>query len=628
MAAGFLPLSRKEMRSAGIERPDFVYVSGDAYVDHPSFGTAVISRVLESKGYSVCLICQPDWKDPASIREYGEPRLGFMVSSGNMDSMVNHYTASKKRRSEDAYSPGGKTGRRPDHAVIAYCNLIRSAYKDAPIIIGGIEASLSRMGHYDYWSDSVKRSVLLESGADILSYGMGELSIIAIADALNDGIKVRDITYVPGTVFKSRREEDREGCIELPSFDEIKTDKKRFAESFRIQYENTDPFTAKKLSEAYGGSMHVIQNPPSRPLTQEEFDGIYSLPFTGRYHPSYEKAGGVPALTEVRFSITSSRGCFGECSFCSLAFHEGRIVQARSHASIIKEAENMTRAEDFKGYIHDVGGPTAQFRGPACSKQMTKGACRGKRCLFPKPCGNLRVDHSDYLKLLRKLRELKGVKKVFVRSGIRYDYLMADRDNEFLRELCRYHISGQLRVAPEHVSDRVLELMGKPQSEVYDRFLARFSAVNAKTGKEQYVVPYFISSHPGSTLADAIMLAEYLNRNHINPEQVQEFYPTPSTASTCMYYTGYDPFTMKKVYVAKSADERAMQRALMQFKKPANYDHVKRALLKEDREDLIGFGKDCLIPPRRPAGKKAAGVRERTYKKTGPKANGKRRGQR
>ncbi len=598
-AQKFLPLSRKDMEERGLRQLDFVYVSGDAYVDHPSFGSAIISRILESRGYSVGFICQPDWKDPESICEYGEPRLGFLVSSGNMDSMVNHYTVAKKRRGKDAYSPGGKTNLRPDRAVTVYCNLIRRTYKHTPIIIGGIEASLRRLSHYDYWSDSVRRSVLLESGADLISYGMGEHSIVEIADALASGMAVSDISFIEGTVFKTRDEDLLYDAVRLPDFEQVLNDKTAYAESFALQYRNTDPFQGKKLYETYGGKTFVVQNPPAKPLSQIEMDDVYALPYMRAYHPSYEKEGGIPALQEIKFSLTSNRGCYGECNFCALTMHEGRIVQVRSQKSIIEEAEQMTQEADFKGYIHDVGGPTAEFRAPACKKQLTKGACVGRRCLFPKPCSNLEVDHSDYLKLLRKLRSLPRVKKVFVRSGFRFDYLLADKNREFLRELCKYHVSGQLRVAPEHVSDNVLDKMGKPRSQVYHAFEKEYEKVNKSLGMDQYLVPYLMSSHPGSRLKDAIELAEYLKSLHFMPEQVQDFYPTPGTVSTCMYYTGLDPFTKEPVYVALDPHEKAMQRALIQFKDPKNYDLVREALLKEGREDLIGFGKECLIPPRK-----------------------------
>jgi uncharacterized radical SAM protein YgiQ len=611
MAEGFMPVTRKEMEEAGLTQVDFVYVCGDAYVDHPSFGSAIISRVLWAHGYSVGMICQPDWKDDRSIDVFGQPRLGFLVSSGNMDSMVNHYTVNKKRRHQDAYTPGGEAGKRPDRAVTVYCNLIRHLYKKTPIIIGGIEASLRRMGHYDYWSNSVRRSVLLESGADIISYGMGEKSIVEIADALAAGIDVADITYIEGTVYKTKEEESIYDAIRLPDFEEIVADKKAYAKSFSIQYKNTDPFAAKRIYECYGGKTFVVQNPPAKPLSELEMDDVYALPYTRQYHPMYEAAGGIPALSEIKFSLTSNRGCYGECNFCALTMHEGRIVQARSHQSIVDEAKVMTQDADFKGYIHDVGGPTAEFRRPACDKQMTHGACVGKKCLFPKPCKNLIVDHKDYVKLLREVRELPGVKKVFVRSGFRFDYLMADPDHSFLKELCQYHVSGQMRVAPEHVSDNVLSKMGKPSASIYTAFVKEFNQLNEKLGLKQYVVPYLMSSHPGSTMKDAIKLAEYIRDMGYIPEQVQDFYPTPGTVSTTMYYTGLDPFTMEEVYVPRDPHEKAMQRALIQYRDPKNYELVKEALLREGREDLIGFGREYLIPPH-----KMKPVDKKTKKKT------------
>lgn len=594
---------------------DFTYVIGDAYVDHSSFGPAIISRVLESHGYKVGIIAQPDWKRADSIDVFGRPRLGFLVSGGNMDPMVNHYTVSKKRRKTDAYTPGGVTGRRPDHATVVYCNLIRQRYKDCPIIIGGIEASLRRLAHYDYWSDSLKRSILLDSQADIISYGMGEHSIVEIADALESGLDVHDITFIDGTVYKTKQIENVYDYIMLPSYDDLKADKLNYAKSFDIQYRNTDPYAGKRLVEPYDKGIYVVQNPAARPLTQMEMDDVYALPYMNNYHPSYEKDGGVPAISEIKFSITSNRGCFGGCSFCALTFHQGRIVQARSHESIIDEAVRMTEEPDFKGYIHDVGGPTANFRRPACDKQMEHGACPGKQCLFPEPCKNLVVDHSDYVSLLRKLRALPKVKKVFVRSGVRFDYALADKDDTFIRELCKYHISGQLRVAPEHVSDNVLKLMGKPGNSVYEKFVNKCEVINRQLGKEQYLVPYLMSSHPGSTLKDAITLAEYIRDIGYMPEQVQDFYPTPSTISTCMYYTGVDPRNMKPVYVARNPHEKAMQRALIQYRNPENYDLVKEALLKEHRQDLIGFDKKCLIPPRKITPKHAAGSHKKVEKK-------------
>ena len=599
MMSGFLPVSREEMLERGWRQCDFVYVCGDAYVDHPSFGMAIITRLLEAHGYKVGIIAQPDWKDENSIQVFGEPRLAFLVSSGNMDSMVNHYTVAKKRRNTDAYTPGGIIGKRPDYALVVYGNLIRRVYKNTPILIGGIEASLRRMGHYDYWSDKVKRSVLLDSAADILMYGMGEHSVIELAEALAAGINVSDITYVRGTVYRTKVQNVPSEAVFLPEFEKIKNNKRAYAESFKIQYDNTDPFTASVMAEEYPHGVCVVQNPPAYPLTTMEMDDVYSYPYMYSCHPSYEKAGGVSAVNEVKFSITSNRGCFGGCNFCALTFHQGRIIQARSHESILDEAKRMTEQPDFKGYIHDVGGPTANFRSVSCKKQLTKGVCRDRQCLFPKPCGNLKADHKDYVELLRKIRKLPKVKKVFVRSGIRYDYVLADKDPAFLNELVRHHISGQLRVAPEHVSPNVLKLMGKPSNEVYNDFCRKFERINKKIGAKQFVVPYLMSSHPGSTIKDAIKLAEYIRDLGYMPEQVQDFYPTPSTVSTCMYYTGLNPLTMEKVYVPVNPHEKAMQRALIQYKRPENYELVKEALLGAGRSDLIGFGGKCLIPPRK-----------------------------
>lgn len=592
------------MKKRGWEQCDFVYIIGDAYVDHSSFGHAIISRVLESRGYKVGIISQPDWTDKESITILGKPRLGFLVSGGNMDSMVNHYTVGKKHRKTDAYTPGGVVGKRPDYATIVYCNLIKQTYKKVPIIIGGIEASLRRLAHYDYWSNKVKHSILIDSGADILSYGMGEHSIVEIADALNSGIDIKDITFIKGTVYKTSILDSVYDFIKLPDFNIISSDKRQYAKSFKIQYENTDPFTAKTLVEQYKEKCFVVQNPPALPLTTMEMDDIYALNYMRDYHPVYKKQGGVPALSEVKFSITSNRGCFGGCNFCALTFHQGRIVQVRSHESILQEAMMMTKEPDFKGYIHDVGGPTANFRRTSCDKQLTHGVCMGKQCLFPKPCANLTVEHTDYISLLRKLRKLPNVKKVFIRSGIRFDYCMADKDDTFIKELCQHHISGQLRVAPEHISDNVLKLMGKPSSKVYKAFLKRYEAINQKTGKKQYVVPYLMSSHPGSTLKEAIELAEYIRDLGYMPEQVQDFYPTPSTISTCIYYTGVNPLTMEQVYTSVTYHEKAMQRALIQYKKPENYELVKEALIKSNRTDLIGFDKKCLIAPRKKKGEK------------------------
>ncbi len=594
----FLPISRDDMKARGWDYVDFTYIIGDAYVDHSSFGPAIISRVLESHGYKVGIISQPDWKDDSSIDVFGRPRLGFLISSGNMDSMVNHYTVSKKRRQMDAYTPGGVIGKRPDYATVVYGNLIRRTYKDVPIVIGGIEASLRRMGHYDYWSNKVKQSILIDSSADLLIYGMGERAIVEIADALNANIDVADITFVRGTVYKHKSLEEVYDAVYLPQFSEIVADKETYARSFYTQYCNTDPYTAKRLVEKYKDKLYVVQNPPAFPLTQLEMDDVYALPYVGKAHPSYDSLGGVPAISEIKFSLTSNRGCFGGCNFCALTFHQGRIVQTRSHDSLVEEAVKMTNDPEFKGYIHDVGGPTANFRRPACDKQLTKGVCRNKQCLFPKPCANMKADHSDYVALLKKLRSLPKVKKVFVRSGIRFDYVVADKSDTFLRELCEHHISGQLRVAPEHVSDNVLKLMGKPENAVYQDFIKRYERVNSRTGKKQYIVPYLMSSHPGSRLEDAIALAESIRDIGYMPEQVQDFYPTPSTISTCMYYTGIDPRNGEKVYVPVNLHEKAMQRALIQYRDQKNYALVKEALIKAGRQDLIGFDKKCLIPPR------------------------------
>lgn len=603
MEKQFLPINREDMEQRGWEQPDFVYVTGDAYVDHPSFGVAIISRLLEREGYKVAILSQPDWKDNQSVCEFGKPRLGFIVTAGNMDSMVNHYSVSKKRRAKDSYTPGGEMGKRPDHAVVVYCNLIRRTYKDVPIIIGGIEASLRRLAHYDYWDNKVKRSVLLDAQADILLYGMGEHSILEVADGLNAGIPVKELTYIRGSVYKTKEPDRVIDGIFLPSYDEIKESKEAYARSFYKQYCNTDPYVAKTLVEQYDEHKYVVQNPPALPLTEEEMDAVYRLPYMRTYHPSYEEAGGVPAITEVKFSLTSCRGCFGGCSFCALTFHQGRMIQSRSHESLIEEAKLIVEDKDFKGYIHDVGGPTANFRHTSCEKQKTKGVCPTKQCLFPAPCKNLNVDHKDYLSLLRKLRAIPKVKKVFIRSGIRFDYLLADKDDTFLRELCEYHVSGQLKVAPEHISDPVLAMMGKPGKEVYNTFCEKYKNMNKKIGKEQYLVPYLMSSHPGSTLKEAVELAEYLRDLGYMPEQVQDFYPTPSTISTTMYYTELDPRTMKPVYVPKNPHEKAMQRALIQYRNPANYDLVYEALVKAGRQDLIGFDKNCLIRPRQIKGK-------------------------
>lgn len=614
MMGDFLPVSRKEMERLGWTQPDFVYVIGDAYVDHPSFGHAIISRVLENAGYKVAICSQPDWKNPNSVNEFGTPRLGYLVSAGNMDSMVNHYSVGKHRRKTDAYTPGGVIGKRPDYAAVVYCNLIRQTHKDIPIILGGIEASLRRLAHYDYWSDKFKRSILLDSQADLISYGMGERSIVEIADALSSGLSVHDLTFIDGTVYKTTAP-DFDGAITLPSYDAMREDKKKYAESFYRQYTNTDPFTAKRLIEPYGREF-VVQNPPQKPLYTEEMDAVYALPYQNAPHPSYKQE--VPAIKEVLFSLVSNRGCFGGCSFCALTFHQGRIVQTRSHESILSEAETMTKHPDFKGYIHDVGGPTANFRHPACEKQLKHGVCPNKQCLFPTPCKNLRADHEDYVNLLRKLRSLPKVKKVFIRSGIRFDYLLADEDNTFLRELVEHHVSGQLKVAPEHVSDQVLKYMGKPRHAVYQKFCHKYEKLNEKLSKKQYLVPYLMSSHPGCSLKEAVELAEYVRDLGYMPEQVQDFYPTPSTLSTLMYYTGLDPRTMEKVYVPTDPHEKAMQRALIQYRDPKNYALIHEALEKAGRTDLIGYDKNCLIRPRK--GEKIAPAPEKAkaLKKSAP----------
>ncbi len=614
LANGFLPITMEEVEELGLKQLDFVYVTGDAYVDHPSFGAAIITRLLQAHGYSVGIISQPDWKNDDSIRKLGEPRLAFLVSSGNMDSMVNHYYVSKKHRESDAYTPGGKAYMRPDHATVVYSNLIRRCYKKTPIVIGGIEASLRRMAHYDYWSNSFKRSILLDSQADIISYGMGEKSIVEIADALNSGIDIKDLTFIAGTVYKTK---DISGLYDyelLPSYGDMLSDKKLYAKSYKIQYDNTDPFNGRTLAEPYPNGIYVVQNVPQTPLTMQEMDDIYALPYKRDYHPSYAESGGVPAISEIKFSLISNRGCFGGCNFCALTFHQGRIIQVRSHESIIEEAKIITQDKDFKGYIHDVGGPTADFRKPSCQKQLHSGVCKHRQCLCPKPCPNLEVDHSDYLTLLRKLRKLPNVKKVFVRSGIRFDYLMLDKDDTFFKELVAHHISGQLKVAPEHICDAVLRRMGKPENAVYEAFTEKYKRLNQKAGKNQFLVPYLMSSHPGSTLKEAVELAEYLRDIGYMPEQVQDFYPTPSTMSTVMYYTGIDPTDMTPVYVCRNPHEKAMQRALIQYRNPKNYDLVYEALKAAHREDLIGFDKKCLIRP-----KKTQPPKEKTPKKEAKK---------
>ena len=595
----FLPVTKKEMQQRGWDQVDFVYLTGDAYVDHPSFGAAIISRLLESRGYRVGIIPQPDWRKKESVQVFGAPRLGFLVSAGNMDSMVNHYTVSRKHRQKDSYSPGGEMGLRPDMPTVVYSNLIRQTYKHTPIILGGIEASLRRLAHYDYWENKVRRSVLLDSGADLISYGMGEHSIIQIAEALQSGLPIDEITFVPGTVYKCKDLSRAYDPVILPSYETVSSDKKAYAESFAEQYRNTDPFTARVMAENYGNRGYVIQNPPALPLSQQEMDDVYDLPYRNAWHPMYDARGGIPALEEIKVSLTSNRGCFGGCNFCALTFHQGRILQTRSHDSILREAEKMTKDPDFKGYIHDVGGPTADFRQPSCQKQLTKGVCQNRQCLFPKPCGNLTVDHTDYVSLLRKLRKLSGVKKVFIRSGVRFDYVVADKSPVFLQELVKHHVSGQLRVAPEHVSNQVLHYMGKPSHEVYQQFLDQYEKANAATGRKQYAVPYFMSSHPGCTIKEAVKLAEYVRDLGFTPEQVQDFYPTPSTLSTCMYYTGIHPLTKEKVYIPRDPHEKAIQRALMQYKNPANRSLVLEGLKMAGRMDLVGFGPKCLLRPER-----------------------------
>lgn len=597
MMTDFLPLCKKDMEDRGWEQADFIFVTGDAYVDHPSFGVAIISRVLEAHGFKVAIISQPDWRNTDDITEFGEPRLAFLVTAGNIDSMVNHYTVAKKKRTKDAYTPGGEMGKRPDRATIVYSNLIRQAYKDAPIIIGGIEASLRRMAHYDYWSNKVRRSILLDSQANLISYGMGEKSIVEIAEALDSGINIDNVTFVKGTSYKAKSLENIYDYILLPSYKEITNDKRKYAESFKIQYENTDFANGKVLVEQYSDNEYVVQNPPQPPLTESELDHVYSLNYMRDYHPSYKKLGGVSAIEEVKYSIISNRGCYGGCNFCALTFHQGRVMQSRSKKSIVMEANDFIWDEDFKGYIHDVGGPTANFRHPSCDKQLEKGVCKDKQCLFPEPCKNLKVDHMDYLDILRELRELPNVKKVFIRSGIRFDYLIHDKDSTFFNELCEHHISGQLKVAPEHISNKVLSYMGKPHHGVYKEFSERYKRINDKLGMKQFLVPYLMSSHPGSDLDSAVELAEYLRDIGYMPQQVQDFYPTPSTMSTCMYYTEINPLTMEKVFVPKSPHEKAMQRALIQYKNPRNYKLVHEALILTGREDLIGFSKKCLIKP-------------------------------
>lgn len=595
----FLPISKEDMKKREIDQLDFIIVTGDAYVDHPSFGTAIIGRVLESEGFSVGIIAQPNWNNIDDFKKLGRPKYAFLVNSGNIDSMVNHYTAAKKRRHDDLYSPGGKSGFRPDRAVIVYANKIREAYRDSSIILGGIEASLRRFAHYDYWSNKVRRSILLDSKADLLIYGMGEKPVVEIANLMRYGMDIKDIKSVRGTVYCDSNIEVLTSPVLTPSYEETLESKKAYAKSFKLQAEEQDSIRGKTVVQKHGDK-YIIQNPPNSPLTVEEMDKVYNLPYVRTYHPTYEKQGGIPAITEVKFSITSHRGCFGSCSFCALTFHQGRVIQKRSEDSIVEEAKLLTTLEDFKGYIHDIGGPTANFRNKACKIQESVGVCKHRQCMFPTPCKNLIIDHSEYLNILRRVRKLPKIKKVFIRSGIRYDYLLHDKNPKFLEELCKYHISGQLKVAPEHISDRVLNQMGKPTREVYDAFCEKYSNMNKRLNLKQYLVPYLMSSHPGSTMKEAIKLSQYIKTMGYNPEQVQDFYPTPGSLSTTIYYTGINPFTNEKVYTPIEQKEKNMQRALLQFRDPKNYDLVKKALIKEHREDLIGNGENCLIPDFKP----------------------------
>ena len=595
----FLPICQEDMERRGWEQPDFVFVSGDAYVDHPSFGPAILCRLLEKHGYKVGIIPQPDWHSPRDFMALGKPRLAFLVSAGNMDSLLNQFTAAKKKRRQDAYSPGGEAGHRPLRATAVYCHKLREIYHEVPIVIGGIEASLRRFAHYDYWSDAVRPSMLAESGADLLVYGMGEKALLAIAADLQQGVEIGNIQDVPGICYKVPGFDYIWDYLPLASFEEVAEDKKKFAEAYKLEYLEQDALRGRKLAQQ-NGDICVVQNPPSPPLTEAEMDEIYDLPYCRTWHPRYDKAGGVPAIKEVQFSLVSQRGCFGGCNFCAIISHEGRVIQRRSQESILREAEILTKLPGFKGYIHDVGGPTANFRQPSCQKQLEHGTCRGKDCLSPVPCKNLEADHRDYLELLRKLRAMPGVKKVFVRSGLRFDYIMKAKDGrEFLEELCKYHVSGQLKIAPEHITDRVTWVMGKSNKKVYVDFVRKFEAVNKKLGKKQYLVPYFMSSHPGATLKDAVELAEFLHEMGYHPQQVQDFIPTPGTLSTCMYYAGIHPLTGEKIYTAKSYEEKQMQRALMQYWLPGNYELVCKALKAAHREDLIGYDRHCLVYPRR-----------------------------
>lgn len=621
----FLPINKQEMLERGWDGVDFVYVTGDNYVDHPSFGAAIITRVLESEGFKVAVLSQPNWKSTADFTQFGRPRLGFFVTSGNIDSMVAHYTAAKRLRHDDAYTAGGVSGKRPDRAVIVYSNIIKSIYPDSPVIIGGLEASLRRFAHYDYWDDKIRPSILLDSKADLLTFGMGENQTVQIAQRLDRGENISDMRDILGTCYTCPTVETPYEGVECPSYENVLSSKREYAKSCRIQQDEQDHIRGRRIKQKHGKTM-VVQNSPMPPLTQKELDRVYSLPYTRAYHPSYEKLGGVPGIREVEFSITHNRGCFGACNFCSIAFHQGRYVTSRSKKSIVTEAEKLTRMPNFKGYIHDIGGPTANFRKPSCDYQLEHGLCKGKKCLSPKPCANLKVDHSEYLDILRSVRSLPGVKKVFIRSGIRYDYLLEDRDDTFFRELVENHVSGQLKVAPEHCSASVLDKMGKPHIEAYIAFSKRYFQYTGEVNKEQYLVPYLMSSHPGSTLDDAIELALFLKKNHIRPEQVQDFYPTPGTISTCMFYTGLDPYTMEEVYVARSEHDKALQRALLQYYNPKNHHLVEEALKRAGRYDLIGYDAKCLIKPGSKPGKKykSNSNSSRTYKKRSKGKSGRR----
>ncbi len=594
---GFLPVNQADMEALGWERPDYVLVSGDAYVDHPSFGTAVISRVLTDAGFKVAILAQPDWKSVEDFQRFGRPRLGFLVTGGNIDSMVNHYTVSKRRRDQDSFSPGGEMGHRPDRATIVYSNMIRRAYKKMPIILGGIEASLRRFAHYDYWDNKVRRSILVDAEADLLVYGMAEQQIVEIAQCMDAGMDVRHIRHIPGTCWLTEDEAELGEVIQIPDFDAVQTDKRKYAEAFQLEHEEQDPIRGHALCQKHGRRF-VVQNPPAMPLEEERLDWVHGFNYQRTYHPMYEAKGGIPAIREVKFSIISERGCFGSCSFCALTFHQGRMVRSRSHQSILNEAEQITQDDQFKGYIHDIGGPTANFRHMACKKQKKFGSCKHRECLFPEPCPNLEIDHQDLLQLLRQVRKVRGVKKVFLRSGLRYDYLMADKDDQFFHELCEHHVSGQLKVAPEHIAPEVLKKMGKPGRKVYDGFVKKYHAICEQIGKEQYLVPYLMSSHPGSTMKSAVKLAEYLRDTGYQPEQVQDFYPTPGTRSTCMYYTGLDPKTMESIHVPTTKEEKALQRALLQYSRPQNYNKVLDALRQAGRMDLVGHGPKSLIRPR------------------------------